>query len=47
MKVIEAAGFVNVRIGSDRYDTFSGSASESSAASFGTRGVNLFGRKPA
>jgi hypothetical protein len=37
---------VDVRIGPERYDTFSGAASASSAANYGTRGANIFGRKP-
>ena len=46
IEVIEAAGFVDVRFGAETYDTFSGAPSASSAVAYGTRGVNLTGRKP-
>jgi tRNA 2-thiouridine synthesizing protein A len=45
--VIEAAGFVDVQFSERRWDSFSGSASESDAAKFGTQGVAISARKPA
>jgi hypothetical protein len=42
---LDQAGFVEVRFGRE-VDVFSGSAHESDAAEFGTRGFVLFGRKP-
>ena len=45
--MIEAAGFVDVRFSAQRWDAFSGSASESSAAKFGTEGVAISAVKPA
>jgi hypothetical protein len=43
--VLSAAGFVDVRFGR-AVDVFSGSAHESDAKEFGTRGFAIFGRKP-
>jgi hypothetical protein len=43
--VLREAVFGEVRFGQE-VDVFSGSAHESDAAEFGTRGVTLFGRKP-
>jgi hypothetical protein len=43
--VLSAAGFVDVRFGRE-VDVFSGSAHESDAKEFGTRGFAIFGRKP-
>jgi hypothetical protein len=39
--VIEAAGFVAVAFSDHRYDTFSDAPSASSAAEFGTQGVDI------
>ena len=46
MALIQAAGFVDVRIAPERYDAFAGAPSESSAAEFGTQGVNICARTP-
>lgn len=46
MAIIQSAGFESVRLGAERYDVFSGAPSESSAAEFGTQGVNIYARKP-
>lgn len=46
MAVIQAAGFEQVTVGSERYDVFSDAPSASSAAEFGTQGVNIIGWKP-
>lgn len=43
--MLSAAGFVDVRFGRE-VDVFSGSAHESDAKEFGTRGFAIFGRKP-
>ncbi len=43
--MLRAAGFVDVRFGT-AVDVFSGSAHESDAREFGTRGFSIFGRKP-
>ena len=45
--MFEAAGFEDVRFSERRWDAFSGSASESSAAKFGTEGVAISAVKPA
>ena len=42
---IRTAGFVDVRFGT-AVDVFSGSAHESDAKEFGTRGFAIFGRRP-
>jgi hypothetical protein len=44
--LIEDAGFGDVCFSSHRYDTFSDAPSASSAAEFGTQGVDLWARKP-
>ena len=44
--IIEAAGLVDIEFSQQRWDTFSGAASASSAAAFGTQGVVLRARKP-
>ena len=44
--MIEAAGFVDVRFSAHRYETFTDAPSASSAAEFGTQGVDLWARKP-
>ena len=44
--MLREAGFVDVRFGT-AVDVFSGSAHESDAREFGTRGFSIFGRKPA
>jgi hypothetical protein len=46
MAIIEAAGLVEVEFSQQRWDTFSGAASASSAAAFGTQGVALRASKP-
>ena len=40
------AGFVDVRFSEHRYDTFSDAPSASSAAEFGTQGVDIYAIKP-
>jgi hypothetical protein len=40
------AGFVAVRCSNHRYDTFSDAPSASSAAEFGTEGVDIYAVKP-
>lgn len=37
--IMQAAGLVNVEFSQQRWDTFSGAPSASSAAAFGTQGV--------
>jgi hypothetical protein len=44
--VIDAVGLVQLEISSERWDTFSGAASASSAAQFGTHGIAFRARKP-
>jgi hypothetical protein len=44
--IIENSGFEKVQFSEKRYDTFSDAPQESSAASFGTRGVNVKAWKP-
>jgi hypothetical protein len=44
--VVEGAGFVDVELAPDRWDTFSDAPSASSAAAFGTEGVALRAVKP-
>jgi hypothetical protein len=44
--IVEQAGFVNVWFSDERYDTFSDAPQASSAASFGTQGVNFWAEKP-
>jgi hypothetical protein len=44
--IIEAAGLVEVEFSQQRWDTFSGAASASSAAAFGTQGVVFRASKP-
>ena len=44
--IIEAAGLVDVEFSEQRWDTFSGAPSASSAAAFGTQGVAFRARKP-
>ena len=43
--MLRTAGFVEVRFGRE-VDVFSGSAHESDAREFDTRGFAIFGRKP-
>lgn len=43
--MLKAAGFVDMRFGRE-VDVFGGSAHESDAREFGTRGFAIFGRKP-
>ncbi len=43
---MEAAGLVNVEFSQQRWDTFSGAPSASSAAAFGTQGVAFRAAKP-
>ena len=45
--MLEAAGFVGVEFSPRRYDTFSDAPSASSAAAFGTQGVDVRAVKPA
>jgi hypothetical protein len=44
--IIETAGLVDVEFSEQRWDTFSGAPSASSAAAFGTQGVAFRARKP-
>jgi hypothetical protein len=44
--LLEYAGFVDVRFSARRYDTFSDAPSASSAAEFGTQGVDIRAVKP-
>ena len=44
--IIELVGLVQVEFSSERWDTFSGAPSASSAAAFGTRGVAFRAIKP-
>lgn len=44
--IIEAAGLVEVEFSRQRWDTFSGAASASSAAAFGTQGVAFRAKAP-
>jgi hypothetical protein len=44
--LIEAAGFAAVEFSTHRYDTFSDAPSASSAAEFGTQGVDIRAFKP-
>lgn len=44
--LLEAAGFVTVTFSTHRYDTFSDAPSASSAAEFGTQGVDIRAVKP-
>lgn len=43
--MIEAAGFTQAEFSAERYEAFSGAPSQSSAAAFGTQGVNIRARK--
>lgn len=45
-KIIRGAGFAQVTFSGLRYDTFSDAPQASSAAAFGTRGVNIAAIKP-
>ena len=45
--MLEAAGFAAVESSSRRYDTFSNAPFASSAAEFGTQGVDVRAVKPA
>jgi hypothetical protein len=45
-QLLEAAGFAEVAFSDRRYDTFSDAPSASSAAEFGTEGVDIFAVKP-
>ncbi|HZO30099.1 MAG TPA: hypothetical protein VFH48_29355 [Chloroflexota bacterium] len=44
--IVEAAGLADVEFSQQRWDTFSGAASASSAAAFGTQGVAFRASKP-
>ena len=44
--MIETAGFVSVEFAAHRYDTFSDAPSASSAAAFGTHGIDIRAVKP-
>jgi hypothetical protein len=44
--LIAAAGFASVVFSTHRYDTFSDAPSASSAAAFGTQGVDIRAVKP-
>ena len=44
--IVEAAGLVEVEFSHQRWDPFSGAASASSAAAFGTQGVVFRAGKP-
>ncbi len=44
--MIEAVGFMSVEFSDLRYDTFSDAPSASSAAEFGTQGVDIRAIKP-
>ena len=44
--IMEAAGLVNVEFSQQRWDTFSGAPSASSAAAFGTQGMAFRALKP-
>lgn len=44
--MIETAGFADVVLSAHRYDTFSDAPSASSAAEFGTQGVDIWALKP-
>jgi hypothetical protein len=44
--IVEATGLVEVEFGAQRWDTFSGASSASSAAAFGTQGVVFRAKKP-
>lgn len=43
---LEDAGFIEIAMAPQRYDAFSDAPQESSAAEFGTQGVNMFAVKP-
>jgi hypothetical protein len=43
---MEGAGLVDIEFSEQRWDTFSGAPSESSAAAFGTKGVAFRAVKP-
>jgi hypothetical protein len=45
--VIRTTGFEEIRFSEKRYDTFSDAPQASSAAAFGTQGVNFQAIKPA
>jgi hypothetical protein len=44
--MLEHAGFVEIEVAERRYDTFSDAPSASSAAAFGTQGVDIRAVKP-
>ncbi len=44
--IMEAVGLTDVEFSPQRWDTFSGAASASSAAAFGTQGVAFRATKP-
>ena len=46
LAMLAAAGFTEIAVAEQRYDVFGGAPSASSAAEFGTQGVNVFARKP-
>jgi hypothetical protein len=43
---MESAGFVEIAFSDRRYDTFSDAPSASSAAEFGTQGVDIWALRP-
>ncbi len=45
-ELIWNAGFERIAFSSERYDTFSDAPQASSAAEFGTQGVNILASKP-
>jgi hypothetical protein len=45
-EVIRTAGFESIRFSETRYDTFSDAPQASSAAAFGTQGVNFQATRP-
>jgi arsenite methyltransferase len=44
--ILREAGFTEIALSAQRYDAFSDAPSESSAAEFGTQGVNIYAVKP-
>jgi hypothetical protein len=44
--LLEAAGFVTIEFSAHRYNTFSDAPAASSAAAFGTQGVDIRALKP-
>jgi SAM-dependent methyltransferase len=46
ISTLEGAGFADIALSPQRYDAFTDAPQESSAAEFGTQGVNMFAVKP-